>query len=244
MDILRIIPALAGNTRSWYAQLLDPGDHPRSRGEYGAWARYHTGTDGSSPLSRGIQPRALLRQRPGRIIPALAGNTMSLPMPLPWVPDHPRSRGEYNLIVLSPQIAQGSSPLSRGILRERCCRVQLSRIIPALAGNTLSHSPTRMRTRDHPRSRGEYYHHGADGGQLFGSSPLSRGIPPTARWWATRPGIIPALAGNTLRQSPRRRIRRDHPRSRGEYNILRDPLIRNEGSSPLSRGIPGASVGC
>ena len=30
----RIIPALAGNTRAWHAQLLDPGDHPRSRGEY------------------------------------------------------------------------------------------------------------------------------------------------------------------------------------------------------------------
>ena len=73
----------------------------------------------------------------------------------------------------------------------------MSRIIPALAGNTGSSFQVVKSTRDHPRSRGEYDVAGdlpkVDGG----SSPLSRGIPCHVITAVAANGIIPALAGNT-----------------------------------------------
>ena len=37
-DLLRIIPALAGNTQATFYYSLLNGDHPRSRGEYWEWS--------------------------------------------------------------------------------------------------------------------------------------------------------------------------------------------------------------
>ena len=70
-----IIPALAGNTDSEYRNIVDFGDHPRSRGEYYFNLLILSTIHGSSPLSRGIRLPALLIWQPRRIIPALAGNT-------------------------------------------------------------------------------------------------------------------------------------------------------------------------
>ena len=118
-------------------------------------------------------------------------------------------------------------------------------------------------TRDHPRSRGEYriaFNAYADqwgssrsrgeynswmraSGFALGSSPLSRGILPEPGAHLDQLGIIPALAGNTRLLSPARSGLRDHPRSRGEYACAMTPHSRQEGSSPLSRGIQGIVVG-
>ena len=70
-----IIPALAGNTSWLWVWSGFSGDHPRSRGEYGALTRTKAPQTGSSPLSRGIRNTRHGRHRCGRIIPALAGNT-------------------------------------------------------------------------------------------------------------------------------------------------------------------------
>ena len=51
-------------------------DHPRSRGEYRPKMIQSGIYTGSSPLSRGIRPRPACMTSPGRIIPALAGNTL------------------------------------------------------------------------------------------------------------------------------------------------------------------------
>ena len=173
----RIIPALAGNTGTPLPLALCNGDHPRSRGEYPRYNHENVTEHGSSPLSRGIQPRALLRQRPGRIIPALAGNTIPSHSTRAMYQDHPRSRGEYAGFRCLIGLGVGSSPLSRGILicNEPFCFVL--RIIPALAGNTDLITAYMMTGRDHPRSRGEYLARCCGGSIIQGSSPLSRGIP-------------------------------------------------------------------
>ena len=49
--------------------------------------------------------------------------------------------------------------------------------------------------------------------------------------------IIPARAGFTVRWFLFLRTRRDHPRSRGVYGIMSDNITRNQGSSPLARGL-------
>ena len=131
----------------------------------------------------------------------------------------------------------GSSPLSRGI-RVPVWKPTFSvRIIPALAGNTGCQNSRGAHRRDHPRSRGEYSPNSAPSGTNSGSSPLSRGIPASARSLFVLIRIIPALAGNTGPGITKVPGVRDHPRSRGEYctyTTINGVLF---GSSPLSRGI-------
>ena len=151
-----IIPALAGNT-CWRTASRSPGsDHPRSRGEYVDGGRAWHLPAGSSPLSRGIRQPRTNRNRPFRIIPALAGNTSRSQGCRCATPDHPRSRGEYIGAAIGVAIAFGSSPLSRGILRHKNGSPKKARIIPALAGNTCCDRPFWDPISDHPRSRGEY----------------------------------------------------------------------------------------
>ena len=71
-----------------------------------------------------------------------------------------------------------------------------------------------------------------------GSSPLSRGIRAARRAPCPINRIIPALAGNTWRLTCLVTPGWDHPRSRGEYPTNPAPTCPEQGSSPLSRGIP------
>ncbi len=194
---LRIIPALAGNTKPPQQLNTGPQDHPRSRGEYEVSTTSTRSCGGSSPLSRGIRKslegcRVMIRIIPAlagntptptlsawtrAIIPALAGNTRHHGARRGWGCDHPRSRGEYGIVPGCSVQPGRSSPLSRGI--------------PA------STSTPRTPCGDHPRSRGEYQP--SVSGQLGGnrSSPLSRGIRDLPGRGRLQPAIIPALAGNT-----------------------------------------------
>ena len=136
-----IIPALAGNTSPPPRPSPIAEDHPRSRGEYFRRRMLATTLSGSSPLSRGIPHSWRGGPCPGRIIPALAGNTCASTWSAADTTDHPRSRGEYSSSASAPKAARGSSPLSRGILCVRARRCARRGIIPALAGNTPSHDP-------------------------------------------------------------------------------------------------------
>ena len=194
-------------------------DHPRSRGEYAEVSIPPELLGGSSPLSRGILHTAAHSPCRARIIPALAGNTRSMPRSRAILADHPRSRGEYSRKPGTARSCGGSSPLSRGIHPIRLVQPLQPGIIPALAGNTAAYRRFRTGWGDHPRSRGEYTirckrHH-----IVYGSSPLSRGIPLLAERFQRLGGIIPALAGNTLGDDKNSWWIQDHPRSRGEYYI-------------------------
>ena len=238
-EALRIIPALAGNTKN--ARHCDEStpDHPRSRGEYPSSFKPILSEVGSSPLSRGI----LTHLEPGghdiRIIPALAGNTRATETLDPPRADHPRSRGEYFTHLYLSIGSDGSSPLSRGIPGDQTALSPCERIIPALAGNTLRIRKRPNTSRDHPRSRGEYdaasssasasSDHPRSRGEyssaswfvrwVEGSSPLSRGIQDWSGTIVKKIRIIPALAGNTCNEPRVFYPGGDHPRSRGEYPV-------------------------
>ena len=193
----RIIPALAGNTRSPGCIRICSRDHPRSRGEYMLPWWKPCWTRGSSPLSRGILCFAGNGCSRGGIIPALAGNTTGYAMLPGRLRDHPRSRGEYYWHTGKNKLCIGSSPLSRGIQTAISMEASCSGIIPALAGNThLVVVPERV-AEDHPRSRGEYRCGARTMRLAAGSSPLSRGIRCGVRGDYAQRRIIPALAGNT-----------------------------------------------
>ena len=172
---------------------------------------------GSSPLSRGILRALMGKWSRRRIIPALAGNTMTYGGPARRCRDHPRSRGEYAFSRYRKPGFTGSSPLSRGIHQHPQGQRLVRRIIPALAGNTTGRGRIFAKPWDHPRSRGEYSWNG-----VVCHDP-SR--------------IIPALAGNTGRIRTAVPRCRDHPRSRGEYATRTSRATPSIGSSPLSRGI-------
>ena len=212
-------------------------DHPRSRGEYEAFTQAGYGTEGSSPLSRGILEPVRPSPFKGGIIPALAGNTAFPPATSTSSRDHPRSRGEYLQTRVLRPLREGSSPLSRGIRLSLTGTFGEGGIIPALAGNTGFFLVRHQSSRDHPRSRGEYRSAVRGPTSEPGSSPLSRGIRPCHNLGSGRIWIIPALAGNTLMESRRPSLSWDHPRSRGEYQQWIAEFPRTEGSSPLSRGI-------
>ena len=132
------------------------------------------------------------------IIPALAGNTSSIQSATRCTWDHPRSRGEYFQHSKRDKMHLGSSPLSRGIRKQRHGRLSAERIIPALAGNTERRLRSDQSAPDHPRSRGEYMIGEKPSHARYGSSPLSRGIQCPMWCLLHQDGIIPALAGNTL----------------------------------------------
>ena len=72
--------------------------------------------------------------------------------------------------------------------------------------------------------------------EMRGSSPLTRGKPPSRCPRRSRSRLIPAHAGKTgaRRASPRRT--RAHPRSRGENGYSWSTSSTSSGSSPLTRG--------
>ena len=172
-------------------------DHPRSRGVYALKEAGYDPAEGSSPLARGLPTSGSRTTRWVRIIPARAGFTGRTGAPRRPSRDHPRSRGVYQEVGEVDQFPRGSSPLARGLL-------------------TTSRAKS-SQPMDHPRSRGVYEPSTPPGGSRPGSSPLARGLPSALRLPDGAPRIIPARAGFTVRITPDRLVRGDHPRSRGVY---------------------------
>ena len=149
---------------------------------------------------------------------------------------HPRSRGEHGRGLRLGSRPRGSSPLTRGARRGERVGGQSAGLIPAHAGSTSSRSNSRSAIRAHPRSRGEHGDVEFFVVSVWGSSPLTRGAHRRNLPYPRGMGLIPAHAGSTgrLRHPPSQR--RAHPRSRGEHLTVLNNRIRDEGSSPLTRG--------
>ena len=196
-QVARIIPARAGFTASNSVSAARSPDHPRSRGVYKVTRSPGCTSHGSSPLARGLLCGTADEWGPVGIIPARAGFTLL----------------ESQLDI----VTRGSSPLARGLLTSLLHDEVVIGIIPARAGFTRGHITGRHWSRDHPRSRGVYRRFLVVWLILVGSSPLARGLRGDRCSGARGAGIIPARAGFTRRQTKRRAIPRDHPRSRGVY---------------------------
>ena len=196
---------------------------------------------GSSPLARGLPSTLMFAMTSGGIIPARAGFTGMCYPRTPGSPDHPRSRGVYERRLKCLGVRLGSSPLARGLRIRSRRHLENLRIIPARAGFTRRFLFSSHQPPDHPRSRGVYSRARPLACSRAGSSPLARGLPPHRCWRHLRERIIPARAGFT-RSGLWRTVRSwDHPRSRGVYARLSGGRWMDGGSSPLARGLPGAS---
>ena len=194
----RLIPAHAGKTRQRIRRQERHRAHPRSRGENEDEYGIDPMDSGSSPLTRGKRSSAAHRRLTKGLIPAHAGKTRSTREERERPRAHPRSRGENLSALIDGSGQKGSSPLTRGKLRQRRQGHPVHGLIPAHAGKTPTVRLSPRASWAHPRSRGENLASYGATIAACGSSPLTRGklgcpIPPAARG-----GLIPAHAGKTL----------------------------------------------
>ena len=109
-----LIPAHAGNTlKSTHCMALTRA-HPCSRGEHVLAETRGEGSYGSSPLARGTCHSVRPSRCSPRLIPARAGNTLSVLARTRLSTAHPRSRGEHFSWITKNRHRVGSSPLARG----------------------------------------------------------------------------------------------------------------------------------
>ena len=92
---VRIIPAYAGSTRRSSDRSARRPDHPRIRGEHTSSSASWRLESGSSPHTRGAPHERRPFAFDNGIIPAYAGSTYRLWIPVVGVRDHPRIRGEH-----------------------------------------------------------------------------------------------------------------------------------------------------
>ena len=195
---------------------------------------------GSSPLTRGKPHSSSCRFTARGLIPAHAGKTVEHDVARAEVRAHPRSRGENLRDHIDLGQVAGSSPLTRGKRGARDHGPDARRLIPAHAGKTRLASTRPCAPAAHPRSRGENTWRRGLLAHRCGSSPLTRGKPDVVISTPNGPRLIPAHAGKTsIILGPLTHFKA-HPRSRGE-NLWYDAVAEHpEGSSPLTRGKPGA----
>ena len=232
-----IIPARAGFTKVERALRTYREDHPRSRGVYLFSDRVGHWCSGSSPLARGLPLLRGRRRSQQGIIPARAGFTTATRTSRGSTRDHPRSRGVYCVLGLLRLESAGSSPLARGLPNGLPALTTSYGIIPARAGFTKSALLTLRILPDHPRSRGVYSSPFIVLLTAVGSSPLARGLLKYLSDRLAEAGIIPARAGFTCPGPRGAGGRRDHPRSRGVYQLEWEEMSPAQGSSPLARGL-------
>ena len=133
----RFIPAYAGNARGPARQQTPPSVHPRIRGERSSSPASSGSYVGSSPHTRGTLPSWSCAPCGPRFIPAYAGNATWSPGWIPARTVHPRIRGERPSGPDGHAYDDGSSPHTRGTRVVAASPPELSRFIPAYAGNAL-----------------------------------------------------------------------------------------------------------
>ena len=197
IQILRIIPARAGQTHPDASAVQRAADHPRACGANALQQSGMVANSGSSPRVRGKRDAKRVEIRFLRIIPARAGQTVVMVPVLALTPDHPRACGANEGADGSGELAYGSSPRVRGKRAQCGERLSGGGIIPARAGQTTARAYPASTRPDHPRACGANSVLSASDSAHSGSSPRVRGKPPRPSRLPYGGRIIPARAGQT-----------------------------------------------
>ncbi len=222
----RFIPAWAGNTRAATSGRIPAAVHPRVGGEHDPGARCPTFDAGSSPRGRGTRHGCRFRNTRFAV--------------------HPRVGGEHGDSGRTRDEIAGSSPRGRGTLADLNVGHELSRFIPAWAGNTSTSAAGFAPHAVHPRVGGEHHFALTARRPAVGSSPRGRGTPYDGHMENETPRFIPAWAGNTAHQPERIRLLPVHPRVGGEHSFWKHLIINNfqeRRNLPASRWGRGSPAG-
>ena len=185
---------------------------------------------------RGKQGGAIAFRLQRRIIPAHAGQTLSVCLAAVAASDHPRACGANDAGGAGVAALHGSSPRMRGKLIIVVPVHATQRIIPAHAGQTCGIRLGSGRCSDHPRACGANAPARFQLAGVAGSSPRMRGKRQVQKHNEFRGRIIPAHAGQTSASSASSSPTTDHPRACGANQGQRHPSRRLPGSSPRMRG--------
>ena len=178
MNIIRFIPAGAGNSAGWLCWSSPRPVYPRWRGELMCTPCRNRPSLGLSPLARGTRMIRADEELSDRFIPAGAGNSIQNWLLLGYTPVYPRWRGELACCLQIPQCAR--------------------RFIPAGAGNSFMPLIKKVCNSVYPRWRGELHKKTNRNWLVFGLSPLARGTPLQTQFLTSPARFIPAGAGNSL----------------------------------------------
>ena len=124
----------------------------------------------------------------------------------------------------------------RGTEESGANSLDLYRITPACAGNSIIFCKSTGNIRDHPRVCGEQYLLAYFGWLLSGSPPRVRGTALVVSCRTPRAGITPACAGNSAMAYMFNVSAEDHPRVCGEQQNGVDIGGQRLGSPPRVRG--------
>ena len=211
-------------------------DHPRTRGEKVQSGAISYTQAGSPPHTRGKEPDIIIPTEEEGITPAHAGKSTFAVLVLQMPEDHPRTRGEkYSATrTLSPK--RGSPPHTRGKARENALKPLHDRITPAHAGKSKVRKQPDRNKGDHPRTRGEKCRKEPFPPRFVGSPPHTRGKALIYVSSSSVSGITPAHAGKSYADLAIEKAAEDHPRTRGEKNLVQLSEVLHAGSPPHTRG--------
>ena len=154
----------------------------------------------------------------------------------PEAVDHPRACGEEYQLNLGERVVLGSPPRVRGRVIVNNDRFANIGITPAYAGKRTPSGPRSSSARDHPRMCGEELQGIIGALQGLGSPPRMRGRAAPFPVHTSIPRITPACAGKRQSRCLSGGWLQDHPRVRGEEDIMADESRMMEGSPPRARG--------
>ncbi len=203
------------------------------------WTPSGVSSSGPSPHARGAADLRLRVPDPAGTIPARAGSSSDGGASGSCCRDHPRTRGEQTADLVLPVDRWGPSPHARGAAGRPMRRTRCRGTIPARAGSSVRVGPPSVRSRDHPRTRGEQAARARRAIDRRGPSPHARGAVKEVDENGLRLGTIPARAGSSLNSPERRHPQGDHPRTRGEQQCHRVGSPAEWGPSPHA---PGAAA--
>ncbi len=173
----RFIPAGAGNTGVIPIAARNAAVYPRWRGEHDKSLTKNNSTPGLSPLARGTHHYFGKSVIKNRFIPAGAGNTYRSNGRNTEFSVYPRWRGEHYFCNAQRYSRIGLSPLARGTRCSVNIDGDVTRFIPAGAGNTFLRLFMRIKNSVYPRWRGEHRRGLTSRPSQTGLSPLARGTP-------------------------------------------------------------------
>ncbi|SHL21327.1 hypothetical protein SAMN05443637_12145 [Pseudonocardia thermophila] len=191
---------------------------------------------GPPPQARGRRLGIMATVAEVGTTPAGAGTTPGRRPATPGPGDHPRRRGDDLEAAEVAATLPGPPPQARGRLppgsRPRGC----AGTTPAGAGTTMRGARTQLRTRDHPRRRGDDIASRTLSSAGWGPPPQARGRPLHPRVGVVAVGTTPAGAGTTR---PRRRQTAwrcgPPPQARGRLVVGEDHVIVG-GTTPAGAG--------
>ena len=147
----------------------------------------------------------------------------------------PRTR-ENGVVFTRGDRELGTSPRMRGKLNHRGLIATPVRNIPAHAGKTEGILAATRSCAEHPRARGENTVLALRLLRDCGTSPRTRGKHLLHQAGTCRTRNIPACAGKTTRGCDRSLRFKEHPRVRGENDVVVHNDHAAPGTSPRARG--------